>query len=159
LLHRKKFLSATLIVIAVIFVIVASYELFLNHQSESSFGIFLLENNTLVISDQDIAWYNLTSHEIKLTQAGAATIEALHVPLNGSQFIVKVDGQEICNGTFMTPISSMTSPPSDVVIQTLVQNNSIRIQIGYPPTQPIGEDPRINSKIISHFQNINKLVQ
>ena len=100
----------------------------------------------------------MTSHEIKLTQAGADKIEALHLSVFGSQFMVKIGGKEIYNGTFMTPISSLTPPPSDVVIETLIQDNTIRIQIGYPPMQPTGKDPRINSELLSHFQDINKLV-
>ena len=160
MVFRRKLLLVTFLIIAVVFAaIAASYWLSLNQKSEGSFGIFLLENNTLVISDQDIVWYNMTSHEIKLTQAGADKIEALHVSVFGSQFMVKIGGKEIYNGTFMTPISSVGLPPSDTVIETIVQDNTIRIQIGYPSSQPTGEDPRINSEIFNHFQNINKLVQ
>jgi hypothetical protein len=156
----KKLLLIAFLIITGIFAAIAAIGCFsLSHQSEGSFGIFLSENNSLVISDEDIVWYNKTSHEIKLTQAGATKIEELHVPVFGSQFTVKIDGQEIYNGTFMTPISSLPPPPSDVIIETLVQNYTIRIQIGYPSSQPTGTDPRINSKVFSHFQNINKIVQ
>ena len=43
----------------------------LNNQlqvSKAKFGIYLSENDELVISDKDIIWYNLTSHEIKLDE-------------------------------------------------------------------------------------------
>jgi hypothetical protein len=159
-ISRKKLLLIAFLIIAGICAVIAVISWFsLSHQLEGSFGVFLSENNTLVISDEDIVWYNMTSHEIKLTEGGVAKIEGLKVSVFGSQFKVKIDGEEIYNGTFMTPFSSVPLPPSDVVIETFVQNNTIRIQVGYPSSQPTGEDPRINSKIFSHFQNINKLVQ
>jgi len=158
LVSKKKWLWTVLLIPAIVFAVVTVYWLFLSHQANGSFEIFLLENNKQVLSDEDIVWYNMTSHEIKLTQAGADKIEALHVPVEEGQFIVKIGGHEIYNGTFMTPISSLTPPPSDAVIETLFQNNTIRIQIGYPPVQPTGKDPRVNSELSSHFQDINKLV-
>lgn len=158
MVSKKKLLWTVLLITAIVFAVVTVYWLFLSHQANGSFGIFLLENNKQVLSDEDIVWYNLTSHEIKLTQAGAAKIENLSVPVYGSQFAAKLDDKVIYNGTFMTPISSVSIPPSVIVIETQFQNCTIRVQIGYPSTQPTGEDPRINSELFSHFQYINKLV-
>ena len=157
---RKHHLLIAFLIIAVFCSALTSYYwISTNHKSEEGFGIFLSENNTLVISDQDIIWYNVTSHEVKLTQSGADKIDALNVSVFGTQFVAKIDGREIYKGTFMTPISSVSAPPSNVVIETFFQNNTIKIQIGYPPMQPPGKDPRINSEIFNHFQNLNKLVQ
>jgi hypothetical protein len=112
-----------------------------------------------VISQEDIVWYNRTSHEIKLTELGVKKIEDLQVSLRGSPFDVKINGETIYNGYFATPISSISLSPSDVVIETLVQSNIIKIQMGYPPSQFVGEDPRNNPKIFDYFQNIKKIVQ
>jgi len=127
--------------------------------SKESFGIYLLENYELVISDEDIVWYNQTSHEVKLAKGGVEKIEALHVSLYGSPFVVKVNGEEIYNGSFVTPISSIPIPPSEVVIETLVQDNIIKIQRGYPASQFGDQDSRNNPKIFGHFQRIGKLAQ
>jgi hypothetical protein len=151
--------SALVVVILTFIGIAVAGWFLLSHQLQGSFGIYLLENNKLVISDEDIVWYNRTSHEIKLTEVGANKIQRLQVSLYGKPFVVKINGEEICNGSFVTPISSIPPPPSEVVIETLVQNNAIKIQKGYPPSQFGAEDPRNNPKIFDYFQNIKKLVQ
>ena len=151
--------SALLVVILTFIGISVATWFLLSHQSRGSFGIYLLENNKLVISEEDIIWYNRTSHEIKLTESGVKKIEDLQVSLHGSPFEVKINGETIYNGYFVTPISSISVPPSEVVIETLVQNNIIKIQMDYPPSQFVGEDPRNNPKIFDYFQNIKKIVQ
>ena len=157
---RRRFLKHTAMssVVAIVGFAVAGYVL-LSHQSQECFGIYLIENNKLVISDEDIVWYNRTSHEIRLTELGVKKIEELQVSVYGNPFVVKIGGEKIYNGLFVTPISSVSQPPSEVVIETVVQNNTIKIQMGYPPSQSGAEDPRNNSKIFDHFQSINKLVQ
>ena len=157
---RRRFLkhAATGSVVAIVVFAVAGYFL-LSHQLQGSFGIYLLENNTLVISDEDIVWYSRTSHEIRLTELGVKKIEGLQVSVYGSPFVIKINGEKIYNGSFVTPISSIPQPPSEVVIETLVQNNTIKIKMGYPPSQFGAEDPRNNPKIFDYFQNIKKLIQ
>ena len=157
---RRRFLKYAAIgsVIAIVSFAVTGY-LLSSHQLQGGFGIYLTENNTLAISDEDIVWYNRTSHEIKLTEEGVKKIEGLQVSLYGSPFVTEISGEKIYSGYFVTPISSISQPPSEVVIETLVQNNTIKIQIGYPPSQFAAEDPRNNPKIFDHFQNIKKLVQ
>jgi len=125
--------------------------------SREGFGIYLLENDELVISDKDIISYNKTSHEIKLTEYGIKKIEALKVPLQGSPFVVKINDEKIYNGSFVTPISSIPPPPSEVVIVTLVSdNNTIQIEKGYPTPNV---DPRNNSQLFDYFQKVGKLIQ
>jgi hypothetical protein len=151
--------SASVVVILTFIGISVAGCFLLSNQFQGSFGIYLLENNKLVISEEDIVWYNRTSHEIKLTELGVKKIEGLQVSVYGSPFVIKINGEKIYNGSFVTPISPISSPPSEVVIVTLVQNNVINIQMGYPPSQFEAEDPRNNPKIFDYFQNIKKLVQ
>jgi hypothetical protein len=157
---RRRFLKHAAIgsVVAIVGFAVAGYFL-LSHQSQGCFGIYLIENNKLVISDEDIVWYNRTSHEIRLTELGVKNIEGLQVSVYGNPFAAKIGGVQIYNGLFVTPISSISQPPSEVVIETVVHNNTIKIQMGYPPSQFVAEDPRNNSKIFDCFQSIKKLVQ
>jgi len=126
---------------------------------EEGFGIYLREYHRLVVSDEDFVSYNQTSHEIKLTKSGAGKIEALNISVFGDPFIVKIDGEEIYNGTFMTPISSLPVASSEAVIVTLVQNDTIRIQMGYPGTEPADRDPRNDSRVFDFFQKTGKLTQ
>ena len=151
-------LALLVVILTFIGISVAAWFL-LSHQFQGSFGIYLLKNNEIVISEEDIVWYNRTSHEIKLTELGVKKIEDLQVSLHGSPFVMKINGETVYNGFFATPISSISLPPSDVVIETLVQNNIVKIQMGYPPSQFVGEDPRNNPKIFDYFQRINKIVQ
>jgi len=123
--------------------------------SEEGFGIYLLESGELVISDMEIISYNKTSHEIELTDAGVAKIESIEVPMNGTGFVVKVGGEEVYRGAFWSPISSFSY--HGVVIETLVTNNSVKIEAGYPPSQFQGEDPRDNPKVFDYLRRVGKL--
>jgi len=127
-------------------------------QMNEEFGIYLVDHDELVISDGDIIYYNGSSHEIRLTEEGAQKIEELsmRVPLNGTRFVMKIKGEDIYDGWFWSPISSLSC--SGIVIETLVRNNTIRIETGYPSSYFQGEDPRSNPKIFDHFQSIGKLV-
>jgi len=130
-MNRKTALILSLIGI---FVIAAGFVLVSQLRPMGNFGIYLSENGRLVISDEDIVWYNGTSHEVRLTKRGAEKIEVLHVSLYGSLFIVKIDAEIVYNGMFVTPMSSIPIPPTEVVIETIVHNNTISIQNGYPPS-------------------------
>jgi hypothetical protein len=150
---RWKLVFAATVVLVVV---TASYLLlsFLR-PSEGGFGIYLLRSGELVISDMEIISYNRTSHEIKLTEAGVAKIEGLQVPLNGTGFVVKVEGEEIYLGAFWSPISSL--PYHGVVIETVVTDNSVKIEAGYPSSHFQGEDPRDNPKIFDYLDRVGKL--
>ncbi len=123
---------------------------------EKGFGIYLLENGELVISDDDIVSYNKYSHEIELTEEGVEKIEALNVPLSGRPFIVKINGEQIYNGSFWSPISS--KPHSGIIIETLFQNNTIKIEKGYPTSEFFeGLDLRNHPKVFNYLEKVEKL--
>ena len=150
---RWKVVSAAIVVL----VVVAGSYLLLSflRPLEGGFGIYLLGSGELVISDREIVSYNKTSHEIELTEAGVAKIEGLQVPVNGTGFVVKVEGEEIYRGAFWTPISSL--PYNGVVIETVVTDDSVKIEAGYPSSQFQGEDPRDNPKIFDYLSRLGKL--
>ena len=156
-------IRASLVLIAVLLcslVIVGWF--ILNYQSQVSrgrFGIHLLENDELVVSDEDIISYNKTSHEIKLTEKGIEKIRTLKVGVSGRPFVIKLDGREIYDGSFWHSLSSI--PYSGIVINTYnTRDNTIRLEEGYPtPKYFKGIDPRNNSEIFDHFQRIEKLAQ
>ncbi len=125
---------------------------------DEEFGIYLSDSGELVISDGDVISYNGSSHEIRLTEAGTQKIEELSmgVPLNGTRFVIRIKGEDVYDGWFWSPISSL--PCSGIVIETLVRNNTIQIEAGYPSSYFQGEDPRSNPEVFSYFQSIGKLV-
>jgi hypothetical protein len=156
--------SSMLIFVALLFITISSFFgwYFLSppfQSKEEGFRIYLREDDGLVVTDKDIISYNQTSHEIKLTKSGTGKIEAFNFSVFGNPFIVKIDEEEIYNGTFMTPISSLPIASSEAVIVPLVQNDTIRIQMGYPSIEPENQDPRNDSRVFDFFQKIGKLIQ
>lgn len=122
------------------------------------FGIFLKDNNELVVSEKEINFYNTSSHEIILTYEGTRRIENLNlnVPMDGTPFVLRVNGEDLYWGWFWSPASSISC--SEVVIQTLVRDNTIQIVTGYPESHFKGEDPRNNSKLLNQLTSTGKLV-
>lgn len=118
---------------------------------KEGFGIYLLENDELVLSEEDIISYNETSHEIKLNEEGVKKIKTLNVPISGIPFVIKINGKKMYNGAFWSPFSSKSY--SGIVI--LIQDNSIKIETGYPSSEFFkGLDPRNNFEIIKYFQKL-----
>ena len=154
IMGRWKVVSAA---VFVLLIVTGTYLLlYVMRPPEGGFGIYLLESGELVISDIEIVSCNKTSHEIKLTDAGVAEMEGIHVPLNGTDFVIKVEGEEIYRGAFWSPISSI--PYHGTVIETLVTDNTVKIQAGYPPSQFQGEDPRDNPEIFDYLSKLGKLI-
>jgi hypothetical protein len=94
----------------------------------SIFGLYLVETGELIISDEHIASYNISSHEITLNDEGIEqwnSFAAAHGCnetsgmsvwcLNSKQFAVKIDGEEIYRGSFVSPVSS-TIPMGEATI-------------------------------------------
>jgi hypothetical protein len=153
------------LVILIVAVLVVAGGFYLTNQlrfSSEGFGIYLLKNNELVISDDEIVWYDKSSHEIKLTEEGVKKIQALKVEsvIYGEPFVLKIGNQEIYNGSFWTPISSVSY--HGIVIETFVNttDSTIKLEKGYPSSDFFeGVDPRNDSRILDHFQKLGKLKQ
>ena len=66
----EKTIKASLAILIIAVLAVAGGFYLTNQQRAASerFGIYLLKNNELVISDDEIVWYNKSNHEIKLTE-------------------------------------------------------------------------------------------
>ena len=127
---------------------------------QGKFGIYLLKNNELVISDEDIVWYDRNIYEIKLTDEGFKKIQELKVSVYGEPFIIKINDEEIYNGSFWTPISSVSYHGIAIVTFVNTTNSTIKLEKGYPSSDFFeGVDPRNDSRILDHFQKIGKLKQ
>ena len=149
-----------LFAIGVLLMGIAVYGLFfLIQEPQGKFGIYLSDKDQPVISGKDIVWYNKSSHEMKLTEEGLGKLEALAVSVYGTPFVIKLNGIEIYNGSFWTPISSISF--HGIVIEIFRDQNTIlKIQKGYPSSGFfVGTDPRDNSEVLDYFQRIGKLIQ
>lgn len=157
----KKIIKAALgiLLIGVVLAVGTFYFASKLRGSTERLGIYLLENNEQVISDEEVVWYDKARHEIKLTGEAAKKISALEVPVEGSPFVIKIGGEEIYNGSFWVTFSSLSC--SGVVIDTLrIQNDIISLDLGYPSSGFFdGADPRDDQRILDHFQKLGKLKQ
>ncbi len=154
----------SLFVILIVAVLVFAGGFYLTNQMRASserFGVYLQNSNEPVISDDEIVWYNKSSHEIKLTEEGVKKIQALKVEdvTYGDPFVLKIGDQEIYNGSFWTPISSI--PYHGIAIVNLVNtpDNTIKLDMGYPSGSLQDADPRNDTRIFDHFQKLGKLKQ
>ena len=148
-----------LAVIIVGSIVISGCWLLLSPKTNGDFGIYLVGNDELIISEKEIIVYDGGLHEITLTEEGIKRIEDLIqiLPFNGTRFVLRIRGEEMYRGWFFSPTSSL--PCSEVVILTFIQDNTIQIDAGYPsPSNFQGEDPRSNSKVFDYFRSIGKLM-
>jgi hypothetical protein len=134
-------------------------------QGQKGFGVYLSENNELVISDKDIMFYNWTSHHIRLNGEGIDRVKGIDFfkKLYHKSFVVMLNGREMYNGSFWSDMDSMSYSGVAIMDPLAVQNNmtdTLRIEPCYPSLQFCkGADPRSNPEIFDYFQSIGKLVQ
>lgn len=138
--------------------------------STSNFGIYLVSNGKLVLSDKDISAYFEKTHEIQLNESGIkkwnsyiSYDSSLRPPipklggLYKKEFAVKIDGKEIYRGRFWSSASSQ-SYDGIVILDVLFPcdslRNKIRIQYGYPVSLRTREnDPLNNADILNYFSS------
>jgi len=127
--------------------------------SSGEFGIYLIENGKLIISDREILSYSKSNHEIKLTKEGIEKLQALD--LYKKNFVIKLKGIEIYEGAFWSYLSSSIYEGAVILDIHLIQDgktDSIIIEPWYPPGLFEGpEDPRFRVEIFNYFQQIGKL--
>ena len=129
--------------------------------SSGEFGLYLVENGELIVSDRDILSYNKTNHEIKLTKGGVERFQGLD--LYQRTFVIKLKGEEMYEGAFWSYLSSRIYEGVVLLDIILIQDDvtdSLTIEPWYPPGLFYGaEDPRLNTEIFNYFQKIGKLTQ
>ena len=125
------------------------------------FAIIITLNNTKVVSDSDIRYYNVTSHEFALTSECAERLKTMGWRLSGN-FTIVVNGGVELRGLFVPPITSRSYPSSQVVMlyPTFELNYRVmKIQMGYPWDQPISLNPCDNPRIAEYFERSGKLIR
>ncbi|UCB42285.1 MAG: hypothetical protein JSV77_07400 [Dehalococcoidales bacterium] len=132
---------------------------------EVGFGIYLVDNGELVLSERHIDAYYGDTHTIELNEDGIRkwnsymtweTIPKQKDSLHNKDFALKIEGKEIYGGKFYSGASSMSYSGvviMDAIIELDNDRNTIRIQFGYPaPTFGEGEDPRDAPEVIDFLE-------
>ena len=114
-----------------------------------------------ILTTRDITCYNLSQHEIELTDNAYRRIQQLFstpVKTDGIPFVVTVGEIPIYTGAFWTPLSSL-SYNGIVIMQPMEPGgNLIQIELGYPgPDFFGGIDPRSDPRILDALQQSGKI--
>jgi hypothetical protein len=138
---------------------------FLMEQSETGFRLVSLENNDLLISDADVITYNWTSQELALTDGASQKLIKMGDNLYSftSEFVIRIDGEEMYRGIFRSPImSAIPSPPKiSIMFPNVLFPSSATddhaIRMFYPSFQPPSDQLENNAKLVEHFEGTGKL--
>lgn len=164
ILKKKMWISLLLVVIALI----ATLWVFISYKmkpSQAGFTLVFLKDNNLLISNEDILSYNWTSQEITLTDSASQRLIQMDQNLYSftDGFIIKIDGQEIYQGVFRSPIMSAIpeSPRISIMFPSILfpseTENNHKIRMFYPGFQPPTDQPEKNLRLIQYFESANKL--
>ncbi len=135
--------------------------------SEVGFSLVSLKGNTLLISDADVLSYNWTSQEIALTDGASERLlqigEDLYSFTDG--FVIKIDGEELYQGVFRSPImSAIPEPPKisimfpSVLFPSDFENNHA-VRMFFPGFQPPKDQPEKNFRLSEYFEGVNRLTR
>jgi hypothetical protein len=138
----------------------------------SSFGIYLVEDGSLLLSEEDIDTYIRAEHKLVLNQQGMMKWNS-HISYNPNQtppipvlggslyqkeFTVRLDNDVMYAGKFWSMVSSL-SYNGIVILDAIIACDSahkwITIENGYASQMPT--DLRENSKIFDFFNSKGKL--
>jgi hypothetical protein len=129
---------------------------------EGNFAIVLTGTGETVLTELDVAAYH-TDGTLDLNQRGIENWNShrsvqdppkLADSLYNKEFIIKIDGKEVCRGKFWSNVSS-ASVDGFVILDSLFKlddnNHSIQIQSTYPGRGPL-PDP-LGSELAAFFGN------
>jgi len=139
-------------------------------RSDSSFGIYLADSGKQVLSLTDIKAYHSLNHALELNESGmekwnsyqtSTTVPHLAENLFGKEFILKIEGREVCRGEFYSGVSS-ASYNGVVIMDSLFklegERNFITFDFGYVESIPSSEENRITSELEGFFSGRHLLV-
>ncbi len=137
---------------------------------EEGFGIYLADSGELVLSEGDIKAFHTTDNTFELNENGInkwnsyqhyQTIPKLADSLFSQEFVLKIEGQEICRGKFWSNVSS-TSYSGIVILDVLFkldnEHDILWIKSGYPNSSTDSLDTTISTKLIRFFKRLSRTV-
>ena len=121
--------------------------------SDIDFGIYLADSGELVLSQEDIKTFFNEDGVFELNEKGVkrwnSFITYVDIPklsdgLFSKDFVLMVDGEEVCTGKFWSGASSAWIDSEFIILDSLFkldnEKNKISIQYGYPISQDISLD-------------------
>ncbi|MCJ7514362.1 MAG: hypothetical protein MUO89_00090 [Dehalococcoidia bacterium] len=140
-----------------------------NVGQKGGFGIYLVDNGELVLSERDIKAFHSADNTFELNENGikkwnshltSKTEPKLADSLFSRDFVLKIEGQEICSGKFWSMVSS-ASYSGVVILDALFKldssHNIIWIKSDYPGSHMGSLDTTISSELIRFFETRNLL--
>ena len=132
-------------------------------KSDGGFGIYLADSGEIVLTLEHIKAYHSLDYSLELTPEGiekwnsfrtSTTIPKLSQSLYQRDFVLKIDGNEVCRGKFYSLVSSASY--NGVVIMDSVMKlegdrNAIKIDFGYAWPFPSSEESRITAELERFF--------
>ena len=104
----------------------------------ATFGIYLAKNGELVLSEEHIASYDAAEHDLELNARGIEKWNSYRQDnrstLYRQEFIMRVNGREICRGVFTSMISSMLDQGVtiwDTILPLDGQHNKLAVRVSY----------------------------
>jgi hypothetical protein len=116
--------------------------------------------DTPVITINDIISYKKNTHGIELTPSAYDRLMQMGVPVDGSPFVVCLDGKPVYAGAFWVVWSSLSFDGVVILLPALTDTATVQIELGYPgPDFFRGKDPRNNKKMFHSLEQAGKLEQ
>ena len=132
-----------------------------------SFGLYLADTGEILFSGEDVAVYHSGYGTLELKDAGMQKWNSYFnyesVPqssrgLFNKEFILKIDGDEVCRGKIWSNLSSQSYSGVAILDGMIKLNNaynSVWIRSSYPGNDPPGD--KISSEISRYFERHGKL--
>jgi hypothetical protein len=125
--------------------------------------VHLADSGQQVLSAADISMYHSLDHSIELNAQGikkwnsfrtSAMVPQLADSLLNREFVLKINGTEVCRGKFYSLVSS-ASYDGVVILNSLMKLggnlNNIKIDFGYAAAFPSYEESRITGELERFF--------
>jgi len=143
-------------------------------KSDGSFGIYLADSGEQVLSLEHIKAYHSLDYSFELNTKGIEKWNSYHTypaepklaqSLYKRDFILKINGSEVCRGQFYSLASSATYD-GIVILDSIMKLDSahtaIKLDFGYPPgyfsSTMSSDEERITSDLESFFSGRRLLV-
>lgn len=136
---------------------------------KESFGIYLASSGELVFSEAHLKAFHSDDNSFELNEIGIErwnsyltyqTVPKLEGSLFSSDFVLKIEGREICKGKLWSSVSSV-SYSGIVILDALFKLDSsdsiLRIESGYPGSYKSPLDVNISSELVRYFEKKNLL--
>jgi hypothetical protein len=134
--------------------------------SEAGFRIVSLNDNTVLLSDEDVVTFNSTSQEIALTDAASQRLTQFGGSLYSftNVFALRVNGEEIYQGVFRSAVmSALPASPKIAILYPAMYfpsglENDHAIRLFYPSFEAPNDLSEETSKFAQYFLEAGKLI-